>query len=38
MNVFGMEFKSREEREREEQEYLYRIFPGGKYWQQLLLV
>ena len=29
MNVFGMEFKSREEREREEQEYLYRIFPGG---------
>ena len=30
MGLFGFEFKSREERERDEQDYLYRIFPGGK--------
>ena len=29
MSLFGLEFKSREEREREERDYLYRIFPGG---------
>lgn len=29
MNLFGFEVKSKEEREREEQEYLLRIFPGG---------
>ena len=26
MSLFGLEFKSREEREREERDYLYRIF------------
>lgn len=29
MSLFGLEFKSREERERDERDYLYRIFPGG---------
>lgn len=29
MNLFGLEIKSREEREQEEREYLLRIFPGG---------
>lgn len=29
MNLFGFEIKSKEERERDEQEYLLRIFPGG---------
>lgn len=29
MNIFGIEVKSKEEREKEEQEYLHRIFPGG---------
>ena len=29
MGFMGLDFKSREEREREEKDYLYRIFPGG---------
>lgn len=29
MNLFGLEIKSKEEREQEEREYLLRIFPGG---------
>ena len=29
MSLFGLEFNSREERERDERDYLYRIFPGG---------
>lgn len=29
MNLFGIEFKSKEEREQEERDYLLRIFPGG---------
>lgn len=29
MNWFGLEIKSKEEREQEEREYLLRIFPGG---------
>lgn len=29
MNIFGFEIKSKEEREKEEKEYLHRIFPGG---------
>lgn len=29
MSFMGLEFKSREERERDEKDYLLRIFPGG---------
>lgn len=29
MNIFGIEVKSREEKEKEEKAYLHRIFPGG---------
>ncbi|MCC8025741.1 MAG: hypothetical protein LIP16_10630 [Clostridium sp.] len=29
MNLFGLDIKSKEEREQEEREYLLRIFPGG---------
>lgn len=29
MGFLGLDFKSREEREQEERDYLYRIFPGG---------
>ena len=30
MNIFGMEFKTKEEREKEMEAYLHRIFPGGE--------
>lgn len=29
MNIFGLEIKTKEEKEKEEREYLCRIFPGG---------